>query len=146
MVQARQRVGHFGSCLQCVDRGQLRLDGFVAQCVDGGSIHAGPEIIAYFLLHRRAVLRLGIVSEDAPQKLLVLVGQLGVDAPACLVGGNGIVFLPATTTEFVEVGTWVDGLVEARHIQGRGIGHCLKGLSRLLRGQLNATEYKRGSD
>ena len=75
---------------------------------------------------------LGVILENAPEKLLVVVGQLGVDTPRGLIGGDGIVFLPAPAAEFIEVSTGVNRAVKAGHVKRRRIRHSLEGLRRGL--------------
>ena len=128
--------GEGGDELLCgcegVDDAETGAAGVDAGFVDGGGIHAGGEVVADLLLDGGAVGG-GCVLEDAPEEVLVVVGELAVDAPGGLVGGDGVVLLPAAAGVLVEVVAGVDGAVEAGEIERGGVGH---GLQRLLGGGL----------
>src|SRR5205823_11032105 len=84
--------------------GQSRLQRPPARFLDSGFVHAGGEIIPDFLLHSasaRCALRQAV--ENSPEKLLVLALELAVDAPARLVGRDGVVLHPSVAGEPVEV-------------------------------------------
>jgi len=134
VMKAGEGVENVGAGFEGVDLREDGIDGLVAQGVDGGGVHAGGEVVAYLLLYRCAVCRFRIVFEDSPEKLLVVIAELGVDAPSGLICGDGVIFLPAAATEFVEIDTRVSGAVEAGDVEGRRVGHGLQGLRRGLLG------------
>src|SRR3546814_6619845 len=66
-------------------------------------IYAGGKIIAKLALIGCAVLARGQIGEDAPEVALVVVVEFAVHAPAGLVVGDRIVFLPAAAGVLVKV-------------------------------------------
>ncbi len=119
--------------VEVVDVRRAGIGGLDAGFVDGGGVHAGGEVVADLLLDGVAVFSGGCVLQDAPEELLVVVGELGVDAPGGLIGGDGVVLLPAAAGELVEVDAGVDGAVEVGDVERGGVGHRLQ---RLLGGGL----------
>ena len=122
-----------GAGVEVGDEAEAGDGGGDAGLVDGGGVHAGGEVVTDLLLDGVAVLGGGCVLEDAPEELLVLVGELAVDAPGGLVGGDGVVLLPAAAGELVEVDAGVDGAVEVGEVERGRVGHRLQ---RLLGGGL----------
>ncbi len=123
--------------LEADDEAEAGDGGGDAGFVDGGGVHAGGEVVTDLLLDGVAVFGGGCVLEDSPEELLVLVGELGVDAPGGLVGGDGVVLLPASAGELVEVDAGVDGAVEVGEVERGRVGHRLQrllgGPGRMLR-------------
>ena len=130
MVQRRNGGDELFAGLQRVDVREAGLDRLEAGGVDRRSVHAGLEVVAHLLLHGRAVGSLGVGLEDAPEKLLVFIRELRVDAPRCLVRGDGIVLHPATAGELVEVDAGIDTLVHAVEIERWRVRHLLQRLHR----------------
>src|SRR5271170_3461350 len=132
VVQSADGSDKLRPCLQRVDTCEFGLRWLHAERVDGRCIHARSEVVTHLLLHGGAVLRLRVGLQDSPEKLLVLVGEFGVNAPAGLVGRDWVVLLPAATGELIEVDTGIDGSVEAGEVERRRIGHRLYWLGRGL--------------
>ncbi len=119
VVQPRNRGDELGAGRQRGDPVEHRTQGPDTGGVDRRGVHAGREIVADFLLHCRAVGRLRVFFEDAPEKLLVVGRELGVDAPRGLVFGDRVARHPAAASEAVEIGAGVDAAVEARQVERR---------------------------
>src|SRR5580704_12097034 len=117
MMQRADRSNKLRPRLQCIDMRKLRLNGLHAERVNRCGVHARSEVVANLLLNRSAILRFRVSFKDAPQKLLVLVAELRIDAPARLVGGDRVVLLPAAAGELIEVHTGVYRAVEAGDVE-----------------------------
>ena len=109
--------------LECIDPRKLWLDWLVTVGIDGGLVHAGLKVVADLLLDRCAVGSLGVLLQDAPEKLLILIRKLRVDVPCGLVGGNRVQLLPSTAGVLIEVHARVDAAIHAGEIKRRRVRH-----------------------
>src|ERR1700735_657624 len=109
MVQARERSNQFSTRLEAVDRLQSAQRRLVAQRIDGCGVHARGVVVANLLLDGSPVGSLGVSLQDAPQELLIVIAELGVNAPPSLVSGDGIILHPAAAAELIEVRAGVNG-------------------------------------
>jgi hypothetical protein len=129
-VHAGEQCGKVRGALQGGDFIEARLERFGAGLFDGGFIHAGGEVVADFLLQGSALGGgFGGFVEDAPEVALIVVGELGVDVPAGLVGRDGVQLVPVAAGEFVEVDAGVGGAVEEAGFQAGGVGQEASGWS-----------------
>ena len=136
MVQTGKHGKHLGPRLQSINLPQLRQHGLIAQRINCRRIHAGGKVVPNLLLHGRPIRRLGVLFQNTPKKLLVVVRQLGVNAPRRLIGGDGIVFLPTAASELVEILAGIRCAIEAGHVERWRVRHSLQGLRRRrLRGK-----------
>ena len=122
-VQGRQQAGDLLHGPESGDLLQRRLEGSDSKLLHRRFVHAGGEEVADLLLYRRpSGTALGRFLEDSPEELLVLVGQLAVDAPARLIGRNGVPLHPAAAAELVELHAGIGRSIQRGQIQARRIG------------------------
>ena len=102
---------------------ELRFERGGAESFNARLIHATGEEVSELLLHgSTGGLSLCEIVEDAPEELIVVIGQLAVDAPTGLIGGDGIVLHPAAATELVEVHAGVGRAVEGWQVEAGRVG------------------------
>jgi hypothetical protein len=153
VVQLRNGRQKFGPRTERIDAGKRRLDGPIALGVDRFPVHARLKVVAHLLLNRCAVHSLGVLFQDAPQKLLVLIGELGVDIPRSLISRNRVQRLPPSADILVEVHAWIHAAIHAGEIERRRVRHLRERLRSRLLGRTsgdgeNHDKYrrKRGED
>ena len=144
MVQRTNRRNHLLSRLERIDLCQLHRHRLQAKHINRRRIHARSKIVTHLLLNPRTLCRLRIGLKNPPQKLLILIPQLRINAPARLVSRNRILLLPTPAGKLVEVHARIHRPVQTRYIQRRRIGHRLKRLRRrLLCGKTKSRKQER---
>ena len=117
-VQTGQQRGQILRRLHGRDLIEIRLQRLGAEPVDGGLVHTGAEVVADLLLVRVAAGGLfGKLVENSPKELLIVLIKLAVDAPARLVGGDGIVLHPSTAGVLVEIDARIGGFIHGGDVE-----------------------------
>ena len=125
---ARHQRGQGPDRAQMRDGIEVRLKRESLGLLDGAFVHAGVEVVPNLLLDGAASLGLlGRLIEDAPQKQLVVVGELRVDVPVRLVRRDGVLLDPCAAGVVEEVRAGVDRAVHGSRIQARRVGEPGKG-------------------
>ena len=95
-----------------------------AKLINRGFVHTGGEVVPDFLLVRVAARSVpGQIVQNAPQKSLIILSELAVNAPARLVGWNRVFLHPAAATVLVEIDTGVGALIHEFSVQSRSVRH-----------------------
>jgi hypothetical protein len=85
-MQVGQQGRQLAPALQCSDAIEQWLQGLEPGGLHGALVHARSKVVAQFGLIRAALGPAdGELGQDAPEVALVLMGQLGKDAPAGMV-------------------------------------------------------------
>ena len=128
--QRRKIVNAFDR-LHLVER---RLHGFGAKLLHRRFVHTCGVVIADLLGDGVRGLGGGCLFENSPQIVEIILVQLGINVPTDLVGGNGILLLPAAAGVLVEIHAWVQRSVHGRNIEAGDV----------RQGRLDSTLGRRG--
>src|SRR4029077_15536547 len=104
---------------------------------DGLLVYAGGVIVADLLVDgATGGAGLGGGFQDIAQDELVVALQLGIDAPARLIGGNAVLLHPAAAGVGVEVGARINAVIHGSDVESGLVG----GGSTLGKGKGNGKE------